>query len=193
VLKKPVLVKGSAITSRERWVREHHGQRGEARVREALSAESRELLEVGVLRSAWVSFSLFVELNETIDRTFGRGDLALCREMGAYGARVNLPSLYRIFYRVGSIAFILKRAARMWDVHYSSGRLSVTSGKGWARLMVEEFAEPHPTLWESVAGWGEASARLTGIADAFARLEHSPEADDSAPARIIIRWDPGGH
>ena len=171
-------------------MREHHGPEGEARVREALEPASRQRLETGVLRSAWVPFALFVDLNETIDRTFGSGDLALCREMGAYGARVNLPSLYRIFYRVGSIAFILKRAARMWDVHYSSGRLSVTSGKGWARLMIEDFAEPHPALWESVAGWGEASAKLTGVADAFARLEHSPEPGDDAPARIIIRWDP---
>lgn len=143
-----------------------------------------------MLRSAWVPFSLYVDLNETIDRVFGTGDYALCRAMGSYGARVNLPTLYRIFYRVGSIAFILKRAARMWDVHYSSGRLSVTSGKGWARLMIEDFDEPHPTLWESVAGWGEASARLTGLSDAFAEIEHRPEPGDSSPARILIRWDP---
>jgi len=171
-------------------VREHHGPEGEATVRAGLQSDHRAQLEAGILRSAWVPFSLFIDLNETIDRSFGSGDFALCRAMGSYGARVNLPTLYRIFYRVGSIAFILKRAARVWDVHYSSGRLSVTSGKGWARLIIEDFDEPHPTLWESVAGWGEASARLTGLEDALAKLEHRPEPGDYSPARIIIRWDP---
>ncbi len=56
--------------------------------------------------------------------------------------------------------------------------------------MIEDFAEPHPALWESVAGWGEASARLTGLKDAFAKLEHRPEPGDHSPARIIVRWEP---
>lgn len=142
-----------------------------------------------MLRSSWVPYELFIDLNVTIDATFGSGDCSLCKEMAYFGAKVNLPTLYRIFYRVGSLAFILKRAARMWEVHYSSGRLSVTDGPGWARLIIEDFAKPHRALWQSVAGWGEASAHLTGLRDAFAALEHAPEGDDTEPARVIIRWE----
>ncbi len=185
---KSVLVKGSAITSRERWVRERHGPAGEAEVRAALDPKHRAILEAGVLRSAWVPFELFIDLNVTIDRIFGQGDYTLCKEIAYYGAKLNLPTLYRIFFRVGSLAFVLKRAARMWDVHYSTGRLSVTSGKGWARLMIEDFAQPHPALWQSVAGWGEASAHLSGVTDATAIIEHAPEGDDPSPAEILIRW-----
>ncbi len=185
-----VLVKGSAITSRQRWVREHHGVAGEEAVLEGLAAEHAQILRAGVLRSSWVPFALFLDLNLTADRLFGSGDLSLCKAMGAYGARVNLPTLYRIFFRVGSLPFVLKRAARMWDVHYSTGRLSVTDGKGWARLMVEGFAEPHPALWESVAGWAEATGRLTGVKDAHATLEKSPAKVAEGPAQIILRWTP---
>jgi hypothetical protein len=61
---------------------------------------------------AWVPFDLFIDVNVEIDRLYGKGDLALCREMGRYGARLNLPTLYRIFYRLGSLGFILRKAAR---------------------------------------------------------------------------------
>ena len=157
-------------------------------MRAALAQEHRRLLEDGVLRSSWVPYGLFIDLNVTIDRIYGRGDYTLCKAIAYSGARQNLPTLYRIFYRVGSLAFVLKRAARMWDVHYSSGRLSVTSGKGWARLIIEDFAEPHMALWQSVAGWGEASAHLSGATDALASVEHGSEGDDDSPARILIRW-----
>ena len=142
-----------------------------------------------MLRSSWVPYALFIDLNVTIDRLYGRGDYTLCKEIAYYGAKQNLPTLYRIFFRVGSLAFVLKRAARMWDVHYSTGRLSVTSGPGWARLIIEDFAEPHMALWQSVAGWGEASAHLSGVTDAQASIEHGPEGDDDSPAQILIRWD----
>ena len=187
---RDVLVKGSAITSRERWVREHHGPTGERRLREALEPEHRALLDAGVLRSAWVPYSLLIDLSVTADRLFGEGDLAICRQMGAFGAKVNLPTLYRIFFRVGSLPFILKRAARMWEVHYSSGRLSVTDGPGWVRLLVEDFEDPHPALWEGVTGWGEATARLTGIGDARGAIERCPSTRSEGPAHIVIRWTP---
>lgn len=187
---KRVLVKGSAITSREHWLREHHGSEGEAEVRAALEPKHRARLEAGVLRSSWVPYALFIDLNVTMDRIYGRGDCALCKDIAYYGAKMNLPTLYRIFFRVGSLPFVLKRAARMWDAHYSTGRLSVMSHRGWARLLIEDFAVPHPALWYSVAGWGEASAHLTGVTDAVATIEHAPEGDDDSPAQIMIRWAP---
>ena len=184
-----VLVKGSAITSRERWVREHHGAAGERQFLEALDPSHAERLRDGVLRSAWVPFELFLDVNLAADRVFGGGDLAICREMGRYGGTTNLPTLYRIFFRVGSLPFVLKRAARMWDVHYSSGRLSVTDGPGWARLTIQDFAEPHPALWESVAGWGEATAMLTGHSGVHATIEQGPTEPDQGAARIVIRFE----
>lgn len=186
---KPVLLKGSAITARERWLRERHGPAGEAQVRAALEPKHRAILEAGVLRSSWVPFALFIDMNVAIDRIFGRGDFTLCKEVAYYGAKQNLSTLYRVFFRVGSIGFVLKRAGRMWDVHYSTGRLSVTNGEGWARLIIEDFPQPHPVLWQSVAGWGEASAHLSGVTDAVATIEHSPEGDDDSPAQIRIDWE----
>ena len=44
--------------------------------------------------------------------------------MGRFAADVNLPTLYRIFDRLGSPQFILRKAAQLWSVHYDSGKLA---------------------------------------------------------------------
>lgn len=161
-----VHIKGSAITARVRYVRELYGEPGVRRVKEALSAESRRRLEEKVMPHDWVPLEMFIELNTEIDRLYGRGDLELCRELGRYASKVNLPTLYRIFYALGSPRFILSRAIRVWDVHYDSGRIDATFEEipplEKAILSVREFAEPHPVHCLSVLGWVERSVELSG-------------------------------
>ncbi len=117
-------IKGSAVTARLRFVRELYGEPGVRRVKEAVRPEHRAVIEGRVMPHEWVSFDLFVDLSTEIDRLYGKGDLALCREMGRFAAKVNLPTLYRIFYALGSPSFIISRAVRVWDVHYDSGRIT---------------------------------------------------------------------
>lgn len=159
-------IKGSAITARMRYVREHHGEDGVRAVREALTPEHRKVLEGRVLPHEWVPFALFTDFCVEIDRRFGKGDMAVCREMGRYAARVNLPTLYRIFYALGSPEFILRRAGKVWAVHYSSGRMETTFadkvGMKEVRLAIVDFDGPHVAHCQSVLGWAEESVVLSG-------------------------------
>jgi hypothetical protein len=163
-------VKGSAITARVRYVREHFGEAAVRAVRDALRPEHKTLLEGRVLPHEWVPFPVFTDLCVEIDRIYGKGDLALCREMGRYAARVNLPTLYRIFYALGSPEFILRRAGKVWAVHYSSGRMETQfadrAGAKIVRLGIVDFAEPHVAHCQSVLGWAEESVTLSGGTDA---------------------------
>ncbi|HJK94351.1 MAG TPA: hypothetical protein RMH85_14760 [Polyangiaceae bacterium LLY-WYZ-15_(1-7)] len=183
-----VRCKGSAITSRMRFLEERGGDAARAAVLERLSPAFAERLEAGVLKNAWVPFDLFLALNEAIDAELGQGDLALCREMGRFGARLNLPTVYRLFYKVGSLAFILRRAPRVWAVHYSSGKLVVDTGRDWAKLRVERFRRPHRALWLSVLGWAEASAELSGTRLREAELLTAPESLAEGACEMVLRW-----
>lgn len=108
-------IKGSAITARLRYVRELYGEPAVRTVKDALSPVSRARIEQKVMPHDWVDFEVFIELCTEIDRLYGNGDLALCRKLGRYAAEANLPTLYRIFYTLGSPRFILSRAARVWE------------------------------------------------------------------------------
>lgn len=179
-------VKGSAVTSRLHYLDEHAPEKRDEVVG-ALAVEHRAILKAGVEKNSWVPYSLFIDLNIRLDAVLGDGDLALCRTMGAYGARVNLPTIYRLFYKVGSFGFILKRAARIWDIHYSSGKLFVEAGSNYAKLRVEGFELPHRALWLSVQGWAEASAELSGVTPKESTMIAAPE-EPGAACEMLIRW-----
>src|SRR6185503_1738635 len=165
-------VKGAAIAARLRFVRERYGEAGVQRLLAALPPGYRDMIEARVLPQAWVPYDLFIEVLVQADQQFGHGDLALCFEMGQYAAEVNLPTIYRVFYRFGSPAFVLSKAARLWSVHYDSGALVPhDEGNGVFRICIERFEQPHRAHCLSVLGWAVKSIELSG-----GRVQRAEEA-----------------
>ena len=156
-------MKGSALASRLLWVRLGHGEAGLEKLEQAASDDLRPVLVNGVAMARWYAFPLFIELIEVIDRLFGKGDNALVWEMGRFGADANLKTVYRLFYKVGTVRWILGRAARLWGVHYDSGRLQVITDRPGESLMeIVDFETPHRIHCMSVAGWAERSVEISG-------------------------------
>lgn len=156
-------MKGSALTSRILWVELEQGSKGMERLVHQASPELRQSLQEGVSKARWYPFEQFIELNLTIDRLFGRGDMGLIKTLGRYGADANLTTIYRLFYKVGTVHWILGRAVRLWSAHYDTGYLEVaTRGTKSALLRMRGFASPHLAHCLSVAGWAERSIELSG-------------------------------
>ena len=156
-------VKGSALSSRVLWVQLGHGAAGVERMLSQSSDELRNAVTAGLHKAHWYPFEQFVELNVVIDRLFGRGDLALVKQLGRYGADANLTTIYRLFFKVGSVHWILGRSVRLWSAHYDSGYCEVaTRGPRAAVLRIRNFATPHAAHCLSVQGWAERSVELSG-------------------------------
>lgn len=156
-------VKGSALASRVLWVQLGHGDAGMQRLLAQVSPDLRYSIERGIEKAKWYPFEQFVELNHVLDRLFGSGDLSLIRELGRYGADANLKTIYRLFYKVGTVHWILGRAVRLWSAHYDSGFLEVmTRGPKTTVLRIRGFDKPEPSHCLSVMGWCERSIELSG-------------------------------
>jgi hypothetical protein len=129
----------------------------------ALTPETRNVVERGVVVSDWYSFEAFVELNTTIDRLFGRGDLALCLELGRFACEVNLTTIYRLFFKLGSVRFIIGRCAAAWRVNYDAGELLVAGVRDdWVCLRVLGVPKPHRAHCLAVSGWIQRACELSG-------------------------------
>jgi hypothetical protein len=181
-------VKGSAFASRIRWVQLNQGEAGLDRLLGVVSPALRETLDGGVVMASWYPFDQFVELGERIDATFGKGDLALIKPLGRHGADANLTTIYRLFFKVGTVKWIMARAARLWGMHYDSGQLVVQQSPGKeVELRVEDFATPHRVHCLSVQGWAERSVELSGAQD-VALDELSCRASGDQTCRFRITW-----
>lgn len=156
-------VKGSAFSSRIRWVRLKQGEEGLQELRASVSEELGSVLKEGAVMSRWYPFDWFVELNLAIDEIFGKGDRALVKDLGRHGADTNLTTIYRLFYKVGTVKWIIARASRLWGMHYDSGRMHIQDFPGKeVALRIDDFDTPHRVHCLSVLGWAERSVELSG-------------------------------
>ena len=181
-------MKGSALASRVNWVRLNHGPDGLERLCEAVSAPLCQSIRDGIKVASWYDFDAFVELNTTIDRLFAKGDGALIKELGRWGAEANLTTIYRLFYKVGTIRWVMARAARLWHMHYDDGRLTLKELAGnEIELSIEDFPTPHCAHCQSVLGWAEKSIELSGGEDPRASIT-ACRHQGATTCRIRGRW-----
>ncbi len=155
------------MTARVMWIELNHGGDGLTRVLAECSPELRATIEGGMRKAAWYPLAQMLELCVVIDRVLGVGDLGLVRELGRQSCDANLTTIYRLFFKLGSVHWILGRAVRLWSAHYDSGYLEVmTRGPHAAVARVRAFAQPDPVHCLSLAGWIERSIELSGGHDA---------------------------
>ena len=155
-------VKGTALRARLRYVEERAGIDGYRRFVDALSPETRAIVDARILASAWYPFAAFVELCEIIDRQLGHGDLALCDELGRYACDANLPTLYKIFFRMADVRYIIRRAAAAWRVNYDEGAMTVVREGDHEVVLRMEVPAPHRAHCLSVRGWMVRAGELSG-------------------------------
>jgi hypothetical protein len=173
-------VRASAILARLRWVEEHHGREARRAILVSIPPTHATAILAAVNPTLWVPFDAFIALCEAIDRAYGSGDLQLCRVLGRYAAEVNLPTIYRIFYKLGSVRYIISKASAVWTTHYDSGRASTRDIPKGVAFIVEGFATPHRAHCLSVLGWMEQSAIISGANVTAAREAHCRLRGDAA-------------
>ena len=182
-------IKGSALSSRILWVKLNQGDSGLTRLRPMVSPALASVLEHGAVMATWYPLSMFIELNVAIDKAFGKGDQALIKKLGRHGADANLTTIYRLFFKVGTVKWIMARAARLWGMHYDSGRMQVQQFPGKeVELQIVDYAAPHRVHCLAVQGWVERSIELSGAKEVVVdELECRAKGDEFCRLRITWR------
>ncbi len=181
-----VNVKGSALKARFRFVEERGGADAWERFVAALSPETRAVVEAHVLPSGWYPFAAFVEACEVIDRQLGRGDLALCHELGRYSCDANLPTLYKLFFRVADLHYLIRRTAAAWRVNYDEGTMTVLDEREREVTLRMEVPAPHRAHCLSVRGWVVRAGELSGAKDV--RVTERCRVDGDAHCEFTLGW-----
>ncbi len=181
-------VKGSALKARARWAHEQGDAVWQALL-EGLSPEARETTEEGFLASAWYEYELFVEICEELDRQHGQGDQQFCYQLGRWACDANLPTLYRLFFKLGNPHFIIKRAASAWRVNYDEGEVLILREQEKS-VTFEIRGVPRPTRAHclSVLGWTVRASELSGAVVDEASIKTTCQADGDEVCSFAFSW-----
>jgi hypothetical protein len=172
-------MKGSAFTARFDYLRTRYAPQWPEYL-QLLAPATRELASTRLLKNAWYPFDAFADLNVVADRLMGNGDLALVKLLGKHAAKANMPTLYKLFYLVGSPEYTVRKAASLWPIHHTTGRCeAITHQSNYVEYQVHDFAQPHRVLCKSLEGFMEQSLELTGVTQISIREKQC--AVDGAP------------
>ncbi len=147
-----------------RFVEREWGAEGLARLAAAVTPpEAAKLVTGQVLAGSWYPFAHFVALLETAELLFAPAQ-DFGRREGMYCAEWDLRGVYRVFIKLASPSFLVERAGKVWRQYYDSGELVVVESAP-SRVLFElrDFAAPHRTHCDTVLGWSQRAAELTGV------------------------------
>ncbi|MEO6324054.1 MAG: hypothetical protein ABIT01_07910 [Thermoanaerobaculia bacterium] len=155
--------KGFTVKGALAYVDATYGPAGHDRLIAALPHATRVTAERTILSSEWLPFQTQVDFYETIDKVFGKGDFALCRDIGRYTSESELSTINRIFLKLGQIELWMRCAGMMWKQYYSAGQLDVEDfAKGRGTIVIRNFHPISRAFCNDLSGWLERTLELSG-------------------------------
>lgn len=177
-------VKGTAVAPLPAFVEERFGKPQLKRLLEALSPESRDILESPCHPGQWYPLAeAFVEPTRRVCELFFDGDLAGAWECGRFSADFSLGGVYGVLVELGTINTLIDRAGSVINLYYHPSKLVVVrNAESSAVLRLTHFPDVDPVVEMRIGGWIERAMELSGcvgarveIADALSRGDEFTE------------------
>lgn len=158
-------VTGSVLRARTVFIKAQ-GDDAWPRVLEQLQAPTREAATAGFLETRWYPYAQLIDLSATADRVLGKGDMALCHQMGRFSCNITLTTVHRLLLKFGNLGHLVDRAATAWRVQFDTGEFIVhEKSRDLYVFELRGVPEPHRAHCAAITGWMERAAELSGEDD----------------------------
>ncbi len=149
-------VKGVSIKNCQDYIESKYGKEKWGEIIKDLPQSSKEHLPDGVVfPSNWYPVRVFVDVNEVMLKKYGSGNGRIIRDAAKYGAMNNLKTVYRIFMKVATVDYVVKKAAVMFSQFYDFGHMKHIKSDGSNIVLHLENVPELPMIFERVAGYME--------------------------------------
>ena len=169
-------VKGISIKNCQDWVLASHSEADWEALVDALPEDSRkELTDYSVFSGKWYPVTVFEDVNKYIIDRWGKGDHRIIFRIAREGAVRNLKSVYRIFMKVASPAYVLKKTAVMYRQFYNYGEMKVVQDTVGDVIIELHDVPDQRIIFERISGYMEGVLLATKATDPKAVFEYLPD------------------
>lgn len=114
-------IKGTVISARREFVKEHFGEDAWMNVVSAMPPADQVIIKGMILSSAWYPFEIGNRLDKAIVQVLGNGKESFFEELGAESARRILTTEHRSFMTNSDPQTFMKKAGLIYKFYYDSG------------------------------------------------------------------------
>ena len=182
------LVKGNLVNSRAWYLREHHGASALAAVARALPDEARAYLLQPSLTFSWRAMGPLIDIDAAIVRLAMAGDVGMMKTFGALIATHDLPTIYKVFFKVGTPSFVMGKVSVACGMYFKDTTLrSETVSPNHTVVTLVGRHWPFYLCAYGVQGWFAAAVELSGGIGASAKHTTCVHRGDDE-CRWDVRW-----
>ncbi len=147
-------VKGTLLKNTEEWVVEKYGMEKWRELVAAMKDDIKNDIADGTIFSGnWYPIDGFIEVNEKIVQMFGGGNFKILYDMTKEGAKKNMKSIYRIFIKVATPEYVVKKAAAIYSQLYNFGEMKVVKQNKGDFILEIQNINNFPILFERMSGY----------------------------------------
>ena len=182
-------VKGSVLQTIPMFIKKNFGRNGYERWLSELDSDTSNAYGVTLSASQWYPLREYLEIPMKVCcNMFYGGDLRGARELGSFNAEYSLRGAYAIFMKMGSVRFIMERAAKILPMYYRPSTLGVANiASNSCDLLVSSFPEMTSIIEHRIAGWVTGALEIHGCKAIDVRIEDSLTKGDPQ-TRYLVSW-----
>lgn len=182
-------VKGSAIESLPFFVQEKFGDDSYDKWYNSLSSEAQETFKNKILPSTWYPLKqMFLEPTKAVCDLFYEGDHRGAWENGRFSAEKSLKGIYKVFIKIGSVHFLIKKASTILPTYYENSRIEMKEVGDHSTVMhITRFDEPDVLIDNRICGWIERAMEISGCRTTDIQITKSLAKGDPV-TEIRTKW-----
>lgn len=183
-------VKGVSCQSTREFVEKNYGSEGLEKWKNALSGQTRKIMEENILASMWYPLNeALLEPTKAVCDVFYGGTYKGAEELGQYSADKSLHGIYKVFVKIASPQTLLKRASMLFGSYYNPGSIELKklSDKSYT-LKFSEFDPPSPFIEYRVMGWVRKALEICGADNINISMKKHAKTKYEF-SEMIVNWD----
>ena len=156
-------VKGSLVNAAKKYVLMTYGEEGLKKVIAKMTGKNGAVVDSTILDASWIPEEINIDFLNCATEVLGRGSYEVARQIGRFEAQITIPTLYKVFVRMGDPGFVVQGASRFWKTVHNTGQLKVVSKeKGSVTMRLIDFGFSKESFCSAMLGYCQAALELSG-------------------------------
>lgn len=183
-------VKGTAVKSIKEYVLENYPNNVDEWL-DGLPEKSKEIHSNPILASHFYDLTdAILKPTEVASVLFFKADTEKAAyELGKFSGLKALKSVYKIFVKISSLDFVLKRVTSIYSTYYDSGKLFMTERDNErAKFSVFGLNKNEALNLHRISGWAEALFTVISKTPKSVTCSVVKEDGEFIEGQIIVSW-----
>ena len=182
-------VKGTAIIPLNTFVKVKFGDEKHKKWLDAIDDKGKKVFNQIILPTDWYDAedALFAPIRKLAELYYNR-DIKQCAwQTGEFSAEYGLKGIYKIFIKIGSAAFLIKKASTILPTYYKPSKMEVLDLQEYStKIKMFDLSIKDAIIEYRVAGWMKKALEISGCQNIKIEMTKSIVTSDSS--EFLVTW-----